>query len=341
MLKKSVNIFVIWLCILSASKATSQTLQTAVDINNLLTDALWYADIFITPATDAAVYQASSAWVATPQIKKRWDLNMSLHTNLFFVPKANRKFEIKNSDFSFFEVENADAATVPTGLGNDDQVYLVGHIDDGVNLNEVRVKTPEGIDMETVVYPYLQASLGLGYGLEVEAKYSTNVRLKKGHYQVYGGGLKYNLSQHIKKMEAKQMYLSAFAGYSKEEISFEFLNSTTNQLGTLGLNEITGLVDTWQFQVNGSKKWKNFEAMAGIIGNVSNIKYKVEGESNVPSFLVPVQSYVNSRLADIYTTKTNAIGELSGRYQFGNFYAQGVFAFGKFANANISLQYEL
>lgn len=331
------KIVVLWLCLLPASTIRSQTFQTGLDINNLLNDAIWYTDAFFTPATDAAIYQASSGWVATPQQKKLWDVNVSVHTNVFFVPKANRKFTIRNSDFSFFTIENQASATVPTGLGNDDQVSLVGYIDDGVNQNEVRLKTPEGINMETVVYPYLQASMGIGRGLEVVAKYSSNVKLKKGDYQVYGAGVKYNLSQYLKAMQAKNVYLSTFLGYSKEEITFDFLNASTEQYGSLGINKITGLIDTWQMQVNASKKWNHFEAMAGVITNASNIKYEVAGETT----FAPIQSYLNVRLSEIYKKKINSIGELSGRYQFNHFFTQANFSFGKFANVNISVQYEL
>ncbi|HMI06375.1 MAG TPA: DUF6588 family protein [Flavobacterium sp.] len=340
--KHRFKILAFLVCLLSGNEAKSQDFSSILDVNNFLNDALWYSDTFITPATDAAVYQASSGWVVTPQKKKLWDVGVSLHTNVFFVPKSNRKFEVSNSDFSFFTIEDGrSSATVPTALGNDDQIYLVGYIGDETEANKVRVKTPEGINMETVVYPYIQASLGLWYGTEIVAKYSYNVKLKKGHYQVYGAGIKHNLSQYFKKLEAKNLYLSAFAGFSKEEISFGFLNAQTERFGSLGLNEITGLVDTYQFQVNGSKKWKRFEAMAGIIGNLSDINYEVGGEKGTIELIVPVQAYVNSRLTEISKTKTNVIGEVSGRYQFGRFFAQADFAFGKFANTNISLQYEL
>lgn len=328
-------------CLVSGSKGLSQTAQTAIDINNLLKDAVWYSDLYITPATDAAVYQASSAWIATPQKRKRWDFRINLNTNLFFVPKANRKFTITNSDFSFFKIENGTSATVPTTLGNDNQIYLVGSIDDGTNQNEVRLKTPEGLNMETVVYPYLQASLELPKGFELIAKYSGSVQLKKGYYQVYGAGLKYNVSQFLPKMEAHQFYLSAFAGFSKEEISFDFLNAQTQIYGSLGLNQIIGFVNTYQFQMNASKKWKHFELMAGSITNVSDIKYEVGGDAGAISLLFPIQAIVNNRLSEIYKKKTNSIGEISGRYQFGKFYTQATVAFGKFANTNISLQYEL
>lgn len=327
------------LLLLAGFQSRAQSVQTIVDLNNFVDDALWYADQFISPATDAAVYQASSGWIATPQKAKLWEGNVSLHTNIFFVPKSSRSFAIKNADFAFLEIENTSSATVPTAIGNDDQVYVVGSFTDVPN-GDIRIKTPEGLDAETVIYPYVQASLGLWQGTEILVKYSYNVKLKKGHYQVYGLGIKHNLSQYVKSLENKNIYLSIFAGVSKEEIAFDFLTSESEQFGSLGLNEIMGLVDTYQFQVNGSKKWKRFELMAGAITNVSDIAYEVGGSNAMTALLVPVKSFVNNRLSEISKTTINAMGELSGRYQLGHFYAQAIFAFGKFANTNISLQYQ-
>lgn len=328
---------------LGASQVQGQSFQTLLQVNSFLNDALWYSERFVTPATDGAVYQASSGWVETPQKKKLWDVSVSVHTNAFFVPKSNRTFRVNQSDLSFFQFEDGrQSADLPTALGGDEQLYLVGYLGEGENAQGVRIKTPEGIDMASIVYPYLQASLGLWYGTEITGKYTYKVQLKNGYYQVWGAGIKHNISQYFSKLEKQDFYLSIFAGYSNEEISFGFLNGSTEQYGALGINEITGLVDTYQFQINGSKRWGNFEAMAALITNVSDIKYEVGGENGTPQLILPVKQYVNDRLKDIYTTRTNVLGEVSGRYQFAKrFYVQAAFAFGKYANLNASVQCEL
>lgn len=138
---------------LFTQKSEAQTSpQDIQQIGYLLSDALLYSEQYIVPATDAAVYQASAAWVMTPKKRKKWDVSLGLHTNIFFVPKADRTFQIQNSDFQFFEIEGASTATVPTALGNDNQVYLVGELGG----EQVRFKTPEGINQETVIYPYFK-----------------------------------------------------------------------------------------------------------------------------------------------------------------------------------------
>lgn len=335
-MRKSVEItmfLIAFLCF--TDKAQAQTSQTFEDIGHLLNDALFFSDQYITPATDAAVYQAASGWMTSPKKRKLWDVTLGLHSNIFFVPKRDRSFEIKNSDFSFFQIEGTTSATVPTAMGNDSQVYLVGDLDGEV----IRLKSPEGVDQETIFYPYLQGSVGLWFGTEALVKYSTKTKLKKGDYQVYGFGLKHNLSQYFEKLETKKIHLAALAVYSKEDISFDFISIPT-QYGSLGINRLNGLVDTWQFQVNGSKEFKNFELIGGIIANTSKFKYVVGGDKGEIEEVIPLQEILNKRLEEIYKTKTNVMGEISGRYQIKKVYLQSVIGFGKFVNTNFSVQYE-
>lgn len=82
-----------------------------------------------------------------------------------------------------FQIQNTTAGNTPTALGNNQYLTLVGQltINDATTpptTTDVVLKTPEGINMETVVYPYVQTSLGLLYGTELVAKYSPKTQLK-------------------------------------------------------------------------------------------------------------------------------------------------------------------
>lgn len=316
-------------------KGKGQTATELEQIGYLLSDALLYSEQYIIPATDAAVYQAAAAWVNSPQRKERWKVTLGLQTNVFFVPKKDRKFTVQNTDFQFFEVENATSATVPTALGNADQVYLVGDLGG----EQVRFKTPKGIDQETVVYPYLQAGIEFPYGFELIVRYSTKTKLKRSDYQVYGLGLKHNFSQYFPKLEAKDIYFSGTMIYSKEDINFNFLDINT-VYGNLGINNFNGLVDTFHFQLSASKVIDKFEIIANALVNRSSFDYLVNGKKGAAEDVLPVQSLINSLLTRIAKDKTNFLGEVSGRYQLSKFYVQSSIAFGKFVNGNIGVQYQ-
>ncbi|AWH86715.1 hypothetical protein HYN59_17090 [Flavobacterium album] len=128
--------------------------------------------------------------------------------------------------------------------------------------------------------------------------------------------------------------------YSKEDVEFSFLDVKTDY-GTLGINTINGLVDTWQAQVSGSKEFGRWEVMASFMVNTSDFKYKVGGPKGTIENTLPLQQILNTRLHEIYKTKVNYIGEASLRYNIGRFDVQTILAFGKFVNANISLQYTI
>jgi len=330
----------IGICLIFSSKSFSQLDQVAQELGLFLNDAVFYSDKYITPATDAAVYQSSSNWMTSPKKRKLFDVTLSVHGNVFFVPKSDRSFEISNSDFSFFTIQDANSqnissAIVPTTLGGSEKYYLVGSIAG----NQVKIQTPKGVDSEQIIYPYLQGSIALWKGFEVVTKYSTKVKLKKGDYQVYGLGLKHNFSQYINSLTANKIHLAALVSYSKEDISFDFLDVQTDY-GNLGIDRISGLVDTYQFQISGSKEWKNFELMLSSITNTSDFKYKLSGKRGSIEDVIPVQQIFNDRLKQIYKTKINGFTEISGRYQFSKIYVQTTIAFGKFVNSNLSVQYE-
>jgi hypothetical protein len=332
--------FMIGICLHFSSKSLSQNADTFVQIGRFLNDATMYSEKYITPATDAAVYQASSGWMTSPKKRKLFAVTFAINTNVFFVPRQDRNFQVNNSDFSFFTIQNTNgetvsSATVPTALGNDTNYYLVGQID----TNPIKLAAPNGVNEEKIVYPYAQGSIALWKGFEVVGKYSTKVKLVRGNYQVYGFGLKHNFSQYIESLNRHKINFAALLAYSKEEISFDFLDTYTSY-GNLGINEITGKVNTYQFQISASKDWRKFELMVSSITNVSDFKYALTGPSGQIESFIPVQYILNEKLKEIYKTKLNSITEISGRYRFSKIYVQTSLAFGKFVNTNLSVQYE-
>jgi hypothetical protein len=125
-------------------------------LNLLLGDAMFFSDRYVTPATDAAVYQASSGWITSPKKVALWDVQFGLHANVFMTPHKDLSFLLSNSDLKFFQIQNASSTQIPTALGDKSQVLLTGELQG----EPVNIKTPQGMDMQVVSYPYLQASVG-------------------------------------------------------------------------------------------------------------------------------------------------------------------------------------
>ena len=314
----------------------AQTPLQLEQIGYLLEDALLYSKQYLFPATDGAVYQASSAWMNSAKRKKDWQINVGLHGNTFKVPNSDRSFTINNSDFKFLELESGTSAEVPTALGTDDTFVLVGDLGG----QQVRLKTPKGVNQEFITYPYLDFSFALPCGSEIIGRFSNKTDLKRGDYQVYGFGLKHNLSQYFPKLENKKIYISAMSFYSNEDISFDFLDVNT-AYGNLGINNLNGIVDTYHYQLSVSKEISNFEILGSFIVNTSDFNYVVSGEKGEIEKIIPAQYVINQLLDTIQKRKTNYIGEVAMNYSFRDFNFISAFAFGKFINFNAGISYNV
>ncbi|MDV7396690.1 DUF6588 family protein, partial [Arthrospira platensis SPKY1] len=79
-------------------------------------------------------------------------------------------------DYSLLQLRDETGPVhVPSALGGKQLTYLTA----SVGGNEFDIRVPEGVNMESIVYPYLQGSVGLWGGTEFIGRYSTRVRLKR------------------------------------------------------------------------------------------------------------------------------------------------------------------
>ena len=106
------------ICLTLSSKSLSQNMETIDQIGRLFDDFTFYSGKFITPAADAAAYQASSGWMTSPKKRKLFDVTLGLNGNVFFVPKNDRNFEINNTDLKF----KSDKMNLHTSSGTLDTV---------------------------------------------------------------------------------------------------------------------------------------------------------------------------------------------------------------------------
>ena len=125
----------------------------------------------------------------------------------------------------------------------------------------------------------------------------------RGYYQVYGVGLKHNISQYFPSLEPKNIHISAMSFYSNEDISFDFLDVNTS-FGNLGINNINGIVDRFHYQVAVSKEINKFEVLGSFIANSSMFNYVVSGEKGAIEDIIPAQKIINQLLDTIEKRKT-------------------------------------
>jgi hypothetical protein len=342
------KILILFLFISNFCNSQNPSPSDLVHLPEFFDDAVFFCDKFITPATDAAVYQSASCWIYSAKKNKLWSTSIGINGNVFFVPNADRNFVLNNSDFKFLKLMNGESATVQTALGNDEFVRII----DKYGIIDVMkpIKTPKGVNSNTIIYPHLSGSVTIWGGTELIGKYAPKTAIKTGEYAVYGFGVKHNVSQYLPNLEKKNINISMALTRSFENISFDFLDfpvnlGTTFGYKTLGISRIDGKVKTWQMQTNVSKEYGNFEIMIGSMVNISDFKYEFAGDKGTIDEVFPFeggssQAFFNEKLKSIYKTKINSIYEVSATYKLRNMYFQSAVAFNEFVNANVSVYYK-
>jgi hypothetical protein len=336
MQKLTLNIFKI-LLILNASLTFGQT--PAEDINKILNDLAFYSGKYVAPATEAVVYQASSAWMFSPKLKKDWTFTLGVNTNVFIVPNSNRNFDIKNSDFQKFKIVGVNddrLVSVPTTLGDKSTVYIEANLDLGFGNQTLKTRF-DGINQDQVIYPYLQGAIALPKGFELMAKYSLENNLKNGAYQVYGAALQYNISQHFSILKEYDIEIATLIAYNKEDLEVNVIlaSGSSNQLG---LKRLVSDISSYQCQINASKTIKKLEVMAGFVLNRSQIKYNFEFEEKPE---IDAKDLLNTKIRELNKIQNIFFGELSIRYNiYKKIYLQSTSSYGREVNTNFGLQYE-
>jgi hypothetical protein len=338
---KKIFLFII---LITSIASFSQSQTTQQQITNFLDDAVLYADKFVNPATDAAIYISNSNWMTTAKKRKLYTVSFSLHANYFVVPKSDRTFSINNNDFKFFTIKDAAGQTVnetievPSVFGGDSSYNLTGQI----SISPVSIRIPKGVSREAVPYPFAQIAISLWKGFELMGKYSPRISYNQIQYKISGIGVKHNFSQYFEKFNTQKINISGIVSYAKEDITTSFITVTTD-FGTLGIDQMTSYIKTWNFQFGVSKEWKNFELIFNTITSNNSFEYVVTGPKGTIEDLfvdLNIQSLFNEKLKTIYKTRLNSMLEVSGRYQYKKFALQSGISFGKFLNTNASLQYE-
>lgn len=321
---------------LTVNFSFGQNIFELFKVQNMLDDAVKYSDNYLSPATNAAIYQSSTSWITTAKPKKLWDVTFELHGNFFVVPKKDRSFVYKNSDYSFFQLQNTSEAELPTAIGSNQQYDISGTIFG----NEIKLRTPEGVNREVISYPYLHVALGLPFGLELVTRTSTITKLGEGNYFIYGYGLKCNLSRYFKKLMDSKINIALMPVYSREDLSVNFLNIPSN-VGNFGINKVSSKVDTYHCNLAISKEFKNFEIIAVGIANYSNFQYELSNSGITDVSALPFAELLNPYVDKLESPKVNFLGEITANYSYNKFSVITSLALGKFVNGNIGFAYRV
>jgi len=305
------------------------------DLDNALDDVLLVTGKFVSPAAEASVYLTSSSWATSAKSLPKFKVDFSVNANVLPILNNKKNILVSNSEFKSFEIRGSDqTASIPSALGGDATTFF----DFEIGNQQYEMQAFDGVKTNNIVYPYVQASIGLWGETELTLRASPKLKIEKSSYQTFGASIKHNLTQYNRKDNSIEV--AVLLAYSKFDLDlfFNAFNLQASNSTAAPLAVVDGIVvdgDMWLFQFIGSKQINKFEFMGAMGLTRGEFDFSLSGEDS------PIFNILNSQLETLTEKKLGLKGDVGVNYHLKNFYISSVVTLGNFVNLNLGIHYKI
>ena len=196
-----------------------------------INDAEKFSDSYFGPVSEGAIYSLSNGWYNSADSKPLGGFEISIIGNMTsFRNKEDKKtFVLNTADYENLQfVDGSTSKPVSTALGDLEgiRVFVEGEV--GPITTREEFELPTGLASENINFipsAFLQVSVGLVKGLEVKARFLPKINTEDVAVGLYGVGLQYDFSKLLPADKILPVALSAVAGYTHLNASYDFTDS--------------------------------------------------------------------------------------------------------------------
>jgi len=319
-----------------------------VDFDELLEpaieDVVRFSNDYFKPGAEANILNMSSGWFQSTKPKEKFEFDISLVGNFSFTTSDDRTFLMDTDNYNVTTFESGPAAqNVATILGeNDPDIRAIITVENpfGGTDPTLNLRLPQGIIGSASIVPsgYIQASLGLGSGFEVKARYFPKFSYKDIDSQFFGFAVQNNLTDWLNIKEDFNYNISALLGYTRFTGTYKLTSSRD-------INELDGLVEseansfTFLANISTKKQKLNYFANLGFVAGNSTTTtratglYTFQGSTNSLEALIEIDPY------DVEATVFDPRASVGASLNFGAFFVTADFTFMRFITSSLGVTY--
>lgn len=302
-------------------------------------DAERFSDSYFGPVSEGAIYSLANGWYNTADAKPLGGFEISIIGNMTsFKNKEDKKqFVLNTADYENLQfVDGSTSKPVSTALGDLQgiNVFVEGEI--GPITTREEFELPTGLASENINFiptGFVQVSVGLVKGLEVKARFLPKIDTEDVGFGLYGAGLQYDFTKLLPADKLLPIALSAVAGYTHLDASYDFTNSNivdgSDQRVEVDMN-------VWSFQAVASTKLPVINFYGGL-GYVSgNSTTDVLGTYRVQSG--PFQETYTDPFS-LSRKASGVVGTLGAKLKIGFFRLNADYSFAEFNNLTVGVNF--
>lgn len=305
-------------------------------------DAKRFTNGYITPATEAMIYNTANGWVQTAKVKDPLKFEISIIGNATFVSDENKTFTLNTADYNNLQFRDGSTIKeVATAFGeNNPDIVVFAEVQDGPFTQEVEFILPQGlasVNVNVVPSAFLQARLGLFKGAEIKARYVPKIDQEDVKVGLIGAGFQYEFTKLLPADNIFPVAISGVVGYTNLTANYDFTDDDIIE----GENQQFDLIqNSWVFQVQASTNLPiiNFYGGVGFVTGTSDFDvlgtYRVRG--GVPLF------ETTNEFTDPYsiTTKVSGVrGTIGAKLQLGFFGLHADYNIAEYSNVSAGVHF--
>lgn len=187
-------------------------------------DALKLASMYFEPAFRGLGSGLNSNWYSTARAHRPGGFSITLGSlNVAFVPNRDQSFDVRELGLKseYARLKNPESDFIAPTISGKNQpgaefgIYAM-HPTTGEEKEVSSFRLPEGSGIHFIPVPIIQANVGLFKGTEVSVRLIPKIKPWNdyGSIQLYGGGLKHDIKQHIPGIRSLPFDLSLMAGFT-------------------------------------------------------------------------------------------------------------------------------
>jgi len=302
-------------------------------------DAERFSDSYFGPVSEGAIYSLANGWYNTADAKPLGGFEISIIGNMTsFKNKEDKKqFVLNTADYKNLQfVDGSVSKPVSTALGDLQgiRVFVEGEI--GPITTSEEFELPTGLASENINFiptGFVQVSVGLVKGLEVKARFLPKIDTEDVDLGLYGAGLQYDFTKLLPADKLLPVALSAVAGYTHLDASYDFTNSNivdgSDQRVEVDMN-------VWSFQAVASTKLPviNFYGGVGYVSGKSTTD--VLGTYRVRTG--PFQETYTDPFS-LARKASGVVGTLGAKLKIGFFRLNADYSFAEFNNLTVGVNF--
>ncbi len=236
-------------------------------------DASTYVEHYLSPAINGLMYDLNSGWYSRSKTHKKFGFDVSFSASIAFIPDDEKYFQFLSSEYDNLTLQGGNAL-LPTVAGDDSNAVLETEVL-GVSL-PINALDGYGDDWLkeffipiSIPTPMIQAGFGLPFKTDIKLRFFPNTEREGIAFNLFGLGLKHNISQHFTKSDSDFFTISALGAFTKTNVTY-----TPNNAGIPGDNQALDIniqAYTAQAIAGINLKLVNFYLGVGYVGGTTDL----------------------------------------------------------------------